>query len=209
MENASKALIIAGSVLIALIVLSMLVAFFNNLRSLVGTEQTTKQTEQAAEFNKQYDAYARDVYGSELLSIANKLNDYNRREADGEGYERIELEVQINKDIDQEYFKKGTFNSNELINKFKEVEEKINTIGNETITSSTNTKVSRKVSKLATMRTADIEALGIEKVKYQTKVNEYNTYKTLLSQVKATPFKYVNFDYDKNNGRITKMIYSY
>ena len=209
MENASKALIIAGSVLIALIVISMLVAFFNNLRSLVGTEETTKQTEQAAEFNKQYDAYARAVYGSELLSTANKINDYNRREADGEGYQRIELEVQINKDIDQEYFKKGTLNSNELINKFKEVEEKINTIGNETIASSANTKVSRKVSKLATMRTADIEALGIEKVKYQTKVNEYNTYKTLLSQVKATPFKYVNFDYDKNNGRITKMIYSY
>ena len=209
MENASKALIIAGSVLVAIIVLSMLVAFFNNLRSLVGTEQSVEATEQAAEFNKQYDAYARAVYGSELLSIANKLNDYNKREADGEGYKKIELEVQINKDIDQEYFKKGTFNSNELINKFKEVEEKINTIGNEAITSSTNTKVSRKVSKLATMRTADIEALGIEKTKYQTKVNEYNTYKTLLSQVKATPFKYVNFEYDKNNGRITKMIYSY
>ena len=209
MENASKALIMAGSVLIAIIVISMLVAFFSNLRNLVGTEQSVEATEQAAEFNKQYDAYARAVYGSELLSIANKINDYNRREADEEGYQKIELEVQISEDIDKEYFKKGILNSNELINKFKEVEEKINTIGNETIASSTNTKVSRKVSKLATMRTADIEALGIEKAKYQTKVNEYNTYKTLLSQVKATPFKYVNFDYDKNNGRITKMIYSY
>ena len=75
MENASKALIMAGSVLIAIVVISLLVIFFGNLRGLQNTTQSVEQVEQATEFNKQYDAYARDVYGSELLSIANKIND--------------------------------------------------------------------------------------------------------------------------------------
>ena len=210
MENASKALIIAGSMIIALIVISLLVFFFNNLKSLVGVQQGVTRTEQVAEYNKSYEAYARNVYGSELLSIANKINDYNVRQADEQGYTHIDLEVQINKNIDNEYFQRGsTLNANELINNFKEIENKVETLGKETIVSSKNSRVSRTISKLASMRTSDIEQLGFEKSQYDTKVSQYNTYKTLLSQVKATAFKYENIEYDKYNGRVTKMIYSY
>ena len=57
------------------------------------------------------------------------------------------------------------------------------------------------------MRTNDIEALGFELSQYQQKVSEYNSYKSLLTQVKAKVFKYVDFEYDENTGRITKMNY--
>ena len=85
MENASKALIMAGAVLIALMVIALLVFFFNNIRDLQKTNLTSEEVQQIAEFNKQFDVYARDVYGSELLSLANKVVDYNKRERGDSG----------------------------------------------------------------------------------------------------------------------------
>ena len=211
MENASKALIMAGAVLIALVVISLLVFFFNNLRNIQNINLSTEQVEQAAEFNKQYDVYARDVYGSELLSIANKILDYNKRESDNKGYTKIELEVNVSNDIDSTYFKKGIYTDSALENKINEIEEIEKNIGNTIIKFSSNTggtiTVSRKISKLATMRTTEIEALGNPKEEYKESVTRYNTLKTLITEVKAKVFKYKKFEYDKNTGRITKMIY--
>lgn len=207
MENASKALIMAGGVLIAIVVISLLVFFFNNIRDLQGIEQSSEELEQAVEFNKQYDVYARNVYGSELLSIANKIADYNKREAENKGYTKIELYVQIQNDMDSTFFKKGTYTSSTLKEEVEKLEKKTNEIGAISVKSTTNSRVSRKISQLASMRTADIEELGIIEADYRTQLNQYNTYKTLLTEVKAKVFQYVNFEYDKNNGRITKMNY--
>lgn len=214
MENASKALIMAGGVLISLIIIALLVIFFNNLSDLQNTKLTSEEVEQAAEFNKQYDVYARDVYGSELLSIANKIIDYNKRESDNKGYTKIELEVVFERplDINNKYFRTNELYTAERL--YKETADKSNKtslenyveeLGNEKIDSETNPNVSRKISKLATMRTDDIKALGI--TNYSQRLQEYNNYKNLLSQMKQTEFKYVNFDYDKNTGRIVKMSY--
>lgn len=207
MENASKALIMAGSVLIAMIVISILVMFFGNLQSLQKTELTAEEVEKKAEFNKQYDSYARDVYGSDILSLANKIDDYNKRIAENDDYTKIELYVKIENDIDSTYFKQGTYTSRQLRVKVEQLEDKIEQLGNVAIRSNQNRTITRKVSKLATMRTNDIEALGFELSQYQQKVSEYNSYKSLLTQVKAKVFKYVDFEYDENTGRITKMNY--
>lgn len=207
MENASKALIIAGSVLIALLVISLLVSFFSNIRELTGISQEGEELEQTVEFNKQYDVYARNVYGSELLSIANKIADYNKREAENKGYTKIELYVQIREDMDTTFFKKGTYTSSRIKQETENLQQQIDNLGKQTVRSSTNSTISRRISQLASMRTKDIEELGIAKEDYQAQMNQYNTYKTLLTGVKAKVFQYVNFDYDKNNGRITKMSY--
>lgn len=207
MENASKALIMAGSVLTAMIIISVLVIFFGNLQSLQNTELTVDEVKKAEEFNKQYDVYARDVYGSEILSLANRIDNYNKTQAQNEGYTKIELYVELTKNIDSTYFKKGTYTSDSLRQKIEQVETKVDTLGKQTIKSKTQSNISRKVSKLATMRTADIEALGFEDSQYQDKVREYNTYKSLITEIKAKEFKYVSFEYDKYNGRITKMNY--
>lgn len=207
MENASKALIMAGGVLISMLVIGLLVFFFNNLSDLQNIEQTSDEIEQIAEFNKQYEVYVRNVYGSELLSIANKIEDYNNREADIKGYLKIELYVQIQNDIDKTFFKKGIYTSSSLKQEVEKVENEVKTLGNRSIKSSTNERISRKVSQLATMRTKDIEDLGFEKSDYSEYVSKYNTYKTLITEIKAKVFEYVNFEYDKYNGRITKMTY--
>ena len=170
-------------------------------------QETNKELEQAVEFNKQYDVYARNVYGSELLSIANKVADYNQREAQNKGYTKIELYVKIRNDMDATFFKKGTYTSSRIKQEVENLQKKVEQIGEQTVASKTNSRISRRVSQLATMRTKDIEELGIQKTDYQTQVTQYNTYKTLLTEVKAKVFQYIDFDYDKNNGRIIKMNY--
>ena len=207
MENASKALIMAGSVLIALIIISLLVAFFGQLRNLQNTTDDVEKEEQVYEFNKQYDVYARNVYGSELLSLANKIIDYNKTESENDGYTKIELYITIKNDIDSTYLKKGEYTSNSFIKELNNIEKKVEEIGNITIKSSENSKNTRKVSKLATMRTSDIEELGFTQEQYKDLVNQYNRYKSLISEIKAKVFTYENFEYDSKTGRIIKMNY--
>lgn len=82
MENASKALIMAGGVLIALLIIGALLLMFNSLTSYqeVGV-QNTKEA-QVIEFNNQYVTYNRnDVRGSDLYSLLNNVIDYNRRKS--------------------------------------------------------------------------------------------------------------------------------
>lgn len=210
MENASKALIMAGSVLVALIIISLLVVFFNNIKNLQQTEVTGEQVEQATEFNKPYVAYDREVYGSELLSIANKIEDYNKRESERKDYTKIELEVIISNDLDATYLKRGTYTSTQLVSKIKDIEELIKELGSKSITFRTTAggmKSSRKISQLVNMRTKDIEALGTPQEEYKTLINEYNTYQLLLTGLKTKVFQSQGFTYDPYTGRITKMIY--
>lgn len=220
MENASKALIMAGSVLIALVVISVVVFFFNNIRDLQKTNMTSDEVQQVTEFNKQFDVYTRNVYGSELLSIANKIVDYNKRESDSKGYIKIVLEVKISDDSNPntEIFNKGkdaTYDEND----FNTIKEKIDkelakfSDRKKTEYTYTNGKYSRTIAQLASMRTNEIaDLLGIEEngqkmSEINVKIAEYYSYKNLLSEIKQKVFKYKNFDYDKITGRIIKMIY--
>ena len=180
----------------------------------IKTDSETEQ--QAAEFNKQYDVYARDVYGSEILSIANKIADYNKREADNKGYTPIDLEVTFTKGLSERYFVENkVYSAKDLYditaNKSAKnpicLEEYVKQLGNKTVYSRINSSISRQIKKIATMRTNDLQALGIEEADYKDNLAEYNQYKNLLTQMKETVFKYVKFDYDENNGRIKKMIY--
>lgn len=57
MENASKALLIAGGVLIAILIVSVLVVTLNIVNSNQRTREKALATEQLAEFNQKYEAY--------------------------------------------------------------------------------------------------------------------------------------------------------
>lgn len=82
MENASKALIMAGSVLIALMIIGALVLMFGNLTNYQETGTQSTRSTQVTEFNNQYVTYARDdVRGSDLYSLLNKVINYNRTQS--------------------------------------------------------------------------------------------------------------------------------
>lgn len=83
MENASKALIMAGSVLIAIVIIGALVLMFNNLNNYQQVNTQGNRDTQVVEFNNQYETYHRkNVRGSDLYSLLNRVVDYNRRKSE-------------------------------------------------------------------------------------------------------------------------------
>lgn len=95
MENASKALIMAGGVLIALLVIGALILMLNNLSSYQEAGiQNTKEA-QVIEFNNQYETYNRkNVRGSDIVSLINRIIDYNNRKSQ-EGYQQMNIKVTL------------------------------------------------------------------------------------------------------------------
>ena len=80
MENASKALLMAGGILIALLVLGALLLMFNQLSDYQRSNTELLNRSQISEFNSQFTQYARnDLQGYDLISLINKVVDYNRR----------------------------------------------------------------------------------------------------------------------------------
>lgn len=79
MENASKALLIAGSILIAIIILSLIV-YMSTTTSRMMQEQDKKKSEQEIfEFNKEYGAYNKELmYGTDVITVMKKAIDYNQ-----------------------------------------------------------------------------------------------------------------------------------
>lgn len=117
MENASKALIIAGGILIALVIISALVILFNQIGSTYSREGESLTIEQMEEYNRRFAAYnnTSGLYGSELLSLANLVVDYDNRLLYGEDpnsdfYEenKIMVYITINRPITAAYSDDGT-----------------------------------------------------------------------------------------------------
>lgn len=81
MDNASKALIMAGGLLIALLIISALVLMFSNLSAYQTTNIESTRDSQIVEFNNKYESYnKKNLRGSELYSLLNMVVDYNRRQ---------------------------------------------------------------------------------------------------------------------------------
>ena len=77
MENATKALIIAAGMLLAIMILSLLTISYNNLTDYLNQDEKIKEVEQITRFNSQFENYNRkDVRGSDILSLVSKIKDY-------------------------------------------------------------------------------------------------------------------------------------
>lgn len=82
MENASKALIMAGALLISLVIISALILMFSNLSSYQQTSKQGERSAQVVEFNNRFETYNRtDVRGSDLYSLLNSAINYNRTQS--------------------------------------------------------------------------------------------------------------------------------
>ena len=99
MENASKALIIAGGVLIALLVISLLVVGWNRLTEYSISQEQIETVEQIIKFNKEFESYnKRVVRGYELISLENLVEDTNRRYSTADGFKELEFYIKFLKD---------------------------------------------------------------------------------------------------------------
>ena len=105
MENASKALIMAGSVLLAIMIIGLLVFGYNQISETEQIKSDSENIDKLAEYMARFEQFNRDksnaLYGSELLSLANLQEDYNESNLRiDEGYDKIEIKVEITKSLD-------------------------------------------------------------------------------------------------------------
>lgn len=88
MENASKALSMAASVLIGLLLLSLLIFAYYQITEMPRQEEENAKFEQTIEFNQIYLAYDKtDLKGNKLISLCNRVIDNNIKYQDISGYQ--------------------------------------------------------------------------------------------------------------------------
>ncbi len=97
MENASKALLMAGGILIALLVLGALLLMFNQVSTYQRNQSDLEEVSQLADFNEQFTRYVRnDLNGTDLISLINKVVDYNLKSGGlGEVDYSLKIELQV------------------------------------------------------------------------------------------------------------------
>ena len=99
MENASKALMMAGGILIALLIISALILMFNQIGDYEKGKSSSEKISQLVDFNKEFTKYTYDdIKGYELISVINKAIDFNEKEAVGNSVD-YEKKITINVDM--------------------------------------------------------------------------------------------------------------
>lgn len=117
MENASKALIMAGEILIALLIISMIVYAYSQWSNMENTGDKSKEAEQLAVFNKEYESYNRKLLrGVDVITVINKAIDNNKKYGNDEYY-NIKVEFRMANELI--YKKDGT----SAENKFNKIQD--------------------------------------------------------------------------------------
>jgi len=94
MENSTKALIMVGAVLLALMVTALLVYVFNQPGTMYSAINDKEETKKLQDFNKQYEAFNRNnLYGVDIISVLNKIIDNNAKEKNSDY--KITMNVKI------------------------------------------------------------------------------------------------------------------
>lgn len=111
MENASRALVIAGGVLLSLIIIGVVMFAYRGITSLQKEKDISLSNEQVSKINEQIEKYTKKsvIYGSEVLSICNAIEDYSRKYPE---YPKITAIIKIKADgkNDVELFFKDEYN---------------------------------------------------------------------------------------------------
>ena len=228
MENASKALIMAGGILIALLVIGALVLMFNQLSYYQRTETDSEKTQQLADFNNEYLKYTYDdIKGYELISLVNKVIDYNIKEEVGNSVDYTKkITVVINmKEFKSKYgvknitslFTKDTYtinNSNTIfsadLNNFRSMENTYTLSAMNKLSANYDTLKQAKAENQNSYETKIKEIVG-KVVKNNsgntislTEIEQYREY----SEFKSSTFKPGNVEYH-NNGQVKQLSFEF
>lgn len=152
MENASKAILMAGGMLIAILIVSLLIFAWDTFSNYYSRKDSIDEIEDVTEFNLQFTNYDRkNVNGYELFSLINKVIDYNMRRTTASfsdvgrennyNYTPIKITIDINPELsklelttDEQWrlFKKGNttgiYVQNNTINQLGEIVKRVNEI---------------------------------------------------------------------------------
>lgn len=125
MENASKALLMAAGVLISLVIIGAFILMMSNVTDYQNKSDVQVASEQIAEFNNTYETYNRNnVRGSDMVSLMNRVLDYNQRKSE-DGFTEMGIKIIIS----QEKAKKLAYkDTNKLVTKTEYTQENIDEI---------------------------------------------------------------------------------
>lgn len=229
MENASKALIMAGSVLMAILIIGLLVFGYQSLSSLEQSKENAKGDLKAEQYMERFEQFDRTLYGSELLSLANLLEDYNNTDdVKDEGYSEMIIKVYTTgikgEDEDaKKYFSKGKHNITKILEDKNNIEGDISKY--EVKKSKYNDKSVKYYSEKSNRQIA--EEFGIEVpgttpdsniadylkddpdvIDLLRDIQNYKSLTTIYNEFRiGKKFECKEIEYDDNNGRITYMYF--
>lgn len=203
MENASKAIIIAGGILIALIIVSLLVIVFTQISDIYSERNNALSLEQIEEFNRKFSTYEKSLYGSELLSLANLIADYNYRLLYEEGI--YDQNGNYNPEAGNgEFYEENKFDVKVIISE--------GTVGYE------GENVSYNGLKPTNGKGKDISYIkdyndklekilkDMEKANVDKNSDDYQNVKSSITELRSMPFECTNITYNKY-GRISTMTF--
>lgn len=96
MENATKALTMAGSVLIAIMVIALIYMLVNKISETEEQDEMQLKAEQTAEFNKEFESYEKKLMrGTELITVINKAINNNNRYDNSEKVNDIDVQFTL------------------------------------------------------------------------------------------------------------------
>lgn len=184
MENATKALIMAGSILLAMLIIGAAVMTFRSITQTQREQEESVRIKQINDFNKGYTSFEKNLYGSEVLSLANKMTDYNEKveqKISGYvGYSKMELSVQVGTQ------KKGLTELDKIYHDVEAIKEKFG-----------DQAMQQYISKNESGKESEIPA---EAKPYLATYASYVEFKRKM-------FSHVNTEFDATNGRIKSMKY--
>lgn len=93
MENASKALIIAGGILIAIFIISLGVYLMNSTSILSSSYSEKLSQDELNKFNNKFLIYAKDLTPQQMVSIINLIAENNKQ---NEGVDENQIQLFIN-----------------------------------------------------------------------------------------------------------------
>ena len=95
MENATKALLIAGGILIGLMIITLFVFMLRNVATIKNQERQKEEKERLFAWNAEWEAYNKKVlYGVDIISVINKAQQNN---SDYSGNPNYQVTVKVYK----------------------------------------------------------------------------------------------------------------
>lgn len=212
MENATKALEIAGSVLLGVLILGLLVFEYRKISNLKKVEEDVKVSQQSEDFNKKFEAYNRNLYGSELLSLANQIQDYNYRYAgektsaeektsqyENQGYQKVEVTIEIKTATNR--LAAGTCKLSYFLEVYNDLARDIENM---------NKNCKYKNKSISYWANSGKETERIFPDRSNKIYDDIAKYKDLYNEqldITRKTFKCTQINYDNKNGRITNMTF--
>ena len=124
MENATKALLIGAAILLSVMILSLIVMSYNEISSYYKAKSDTIDIEQTTEVNQAFENYNQNkIRGSDMISLMNRVIDYNERQSYlvGTNFKRIEVTIFIGDNDILNQFKYNTSDNSILTAKITNV----------------------------------------------------------------------------------------